>query len=98
MGLRVASDHLARASILRAVVPPARLIFGVVEPVELVSIVIQAVGGRLSLVVVPAVVARRRFLLGTLTSDVELLAGELHNLFQRLFEIHFFPPGPMACR
>jgi hypothetical protein len=36
------------------------------------------------------VIASRRLFLGTLADDVKLLAGQLYDLLQRLFEIHVF--------
>jgi hypothetical protein len=74
------------------VAPPALAILGVVKSVELVGIAIQAIGSLLGLVVVLAVVASGRLLLSTLANDVQLLAGVLHNLFQRLLKIHSFAP------
>jgi hypothetical protein len=71
--------------------PPPVVILGVVEPVELVGVVIKAVGGLLGLVVVLAMVASGCFLFGALADDVELLAGELHDLFQGLFKVHVLP-------
>jgi hypothetical protein len=50
------------------------------------GVVIQAVGGGLSLVVALAVVASPRSLLVALADNLKLLAGQLHNFFQRLFE------------
>ena len=71
-----------------AVVSPTIAILGVVQPVQLVGVVIQPVGGRLSGVVVLAVVASRRLLFSALADDVQLLAGELYDLLQRLFKVH----------
>jgi hypothetical protein len=56
-----------------------------------VGIVIETIGGRLGLVVVLAVVAGRRLLLRPLANDSKLLVGHLHDLFQRLLEVHFLP-------
>jgi hypothetical protein len=52
-----------------------------VQPVELVGIVIQTIGGRLGLVVVLAVVARRCLLLRALADDSKLVPRHLDNLF-----------------
>jgi hypothetical protein len=62
------------------VVSPAVVILGVVQPVELMGVVIQTVGRRLGLVIVLTVVASRRSLFGALADDVELLARQLHDL------------------
>jgi hypothetical protein len=70
------------------VVPPAVGVLGVVQPVELVGVVVEAVGGCLGLVEVLPVLARGSLLLGALADDVKLLAGHLHDLFQRLFKVH----------
>ena len=71
-----------------AVMPPAVVILGVVEAVELVRVVIETVRRLLGFVVIVAVVARRRLLLRALADDMKLLAGQLGDLLKRLFEIH----------
>jgi hypothetical protein len=70
----------ASIAVAGAVVPPAVVILGVVEPVKLVGVVVEAVGGRLGRVVVLTVIARRCLLLGALADDVKLLARQLHDL------------------
>src|SRR5260370_39513252 len=79
----------ASVSVAGAVVPPAIGILGVVQPVELVGVVVQAIGGRLGLVIVLAVVAGRSRLLGALADKVKLLARQLDDLFKSLFNVHF---------
>lgn len=71
-------------------VPPAIVILGVVQPVELVGVVVQAIGGLLRLAIVLAMVASRCLFFVALTDDVKLLSGQLDDLFQCLFKIHFF--------
>jgi hypothetical protein len=83
--------HAGSVAIAGAVVPPAIVILGVVEPVKLVGVVIQAVGCFLGLVIVLAVFASGCFLFGALADDVELLARQLHDLLQGLFKVHVLP-------
>jgi hypothetical protein len=70
--------------------PPAIGILGVVQPVELVRVVVQAIGGRLGLVIVLSVVAGRCLLLGALPDNVKLLARQLDDLFKSLFKVHWW--------
>ena len=73
-------DRCRSVAVAGAVVSPAVVILGVVQPVELMGVVIQTVGCRLGLVIVLTVVASRRSLFGALADDVELLARQLHDL------------------
>jgi hypothetical protein len=73
-----------------AAVPPAVRVLGIVQPVEPVGVVVQAVGGGLSLVIALAMVASGSPLRVALVDDLKLLTGELHDLLQRLFEIQCF--------
>jgi hypothetical protein len=71
--------------------PPSIGVLGVVQPVELVGVVIEAISGSLGLVVALAVLASRGLLLGALANDVKLFAGQLHDLLQSLFKVHVVP-------
>jgi hypothetical protein len=53
-------------------VPPVLAEFGVVQPAELVGVVVQPVGGALHLVKVIAVLAGGRLLLAPLTHNAQL--------------------------
>jgi hypothetical protein len=71
--------------------PPSVGVLGIVKSVELMGVVIQAISGSLGLVITLAVVASRGLLLGALTNDVKLFAGQLHDLLQSLFKVHALP-------
>jgi hypothetical protein len=69
-------------------VPPVLAEFGVVQPAELVGVMVQAVGGALHLVKVIAVLAGGRLLLAPLTNNAQLFPAQLGDLVQRFFQIH----------
>jgi hypothetical protein len=85
-------EHAARDSpIGSAFVPPTLLVLRIVEATNLVGIVIETISGRPCLVIVVSVITGGRLLLGSLSHDVELLACELDDLLQRLFQVHVSP-------
>jgi len=57
-----------------------------------VGVLVQTVYGSLRVVVTLAVIAGRRLLLVAFADVAKLLAGQLHHLLQRLFEIHLVYP------
>ena len=59
---------------------------------ETVGVLVQTVYGSLRVVVTLAVIAGRRLLLVAFADVAKLLAGQLHHLLQRLFEIHLVYP------
>lgn len=61
------------------------------QPMQLVRVVVQPIGRVLSFVVILAMVASWRALLGAFAHDMQFLAGQLDDLFQCLFEIHSTP-------
>jgi hypothetical protein len=69
-------------------VPPVLAEFGVVQPAELVGVMVEPVGGALHLVKVMTVLAGGRFLLAPLTHNAQLFAAQLDDLVQRFFQIH----------
>jgi hypothetical protein len=90
-GLAAAGQTGRSSPVGGAFVPPSLLVLVIVEATNLVRVVIETISRRLGLVIVVAVVPSSRFLLGSLPHDVELLAGELDDLLQRLFQIHVSP-------
>jgi hypothetical protein len=74
-----------------ALVPPVLAELVVVQPAQQVRVMIQPVGGSLHLVEVLPVIAGRRFLLASLTHDMQLFLAQLHDLGQCFFQIHRVP-------
>ena len=68
--------------------PPVLAEFGIVQPAELVGVMVQPVGGALHLVKVMAVLAGGRLLLAPLTHQAELFPAQLDDLVQRFFQIY----------
>jgi hypothetical protein len=73
--------------------PPVLAEFGIVQPAELVGVMVQPVGGALHVVKVMAVLASGRLLLVPLTQYAQLFAAQLDDLVQRFFQIH----GVLFC-
>jgi hypothetical protein len=69
-------------------VSPVLAEFGVVQAAELVSVVVQLVGGALHLVKVVAVLAGGRLLLPPLTHYAQLFPAQLDDLVERFFQVH----------
>jgi hypothetical protein len=69
-------------------VPPVLAEFGVVQPAELVGVMVQPVGGALHIVKVMAVLAGGRLLLAPLTHNAQLFPAQLDDLVQCFFQIH----------
>lgn len=55
------------------------------------GVVIETIRRVLGLVIIVTVVACGRLLLGPFADDVKLLACQLNDLLQRLFQIHVLP-------
>jgi len=85
--------------VVPALVPPVLAKLVVVEPAQLVRVMIQPVGGSLHLVEVLPVIAGRRLLLASLAHDMQLFLAQLHDLGQCFFQIHRvpFPGHGLAC-
>src|SRR5580704_6993403 len=77
-----------QASIAGALVPPSVTSLGGVDPVEVAGEMVKAVGRRLGLVGVLAVMASRRPFFTALSDDVMLLAGQFDDLLQPHRRVH----------
>jgi hypothetical protein len=84
--------------------PPVLAQFLVMQPAELMRVVVEPVCGALHLVEVMAVVASGRLFLAPFPDDVQFFVAELHDLRQGLLKVHPIVPfsgfsivGSQAC-
>jgi hypothetical protein len=72
--------------------PPVLAQFLVMQPAELMRVVVEPVRGALHLVEVMTVVASGRLFLAPFPDDVQFFVAELHDLRQGLLKVHPIVP------